>query len=37
LWQDRPLSEELVMCAAADVAYLIPIMELQVGGNYRMG
>jgi hypothetical protein len=30
LWQDRPLSAELVTCAAADVAYLIPLMELQV-------
>ncbi|WIA12399.1 hypothetical protein OEZ85_012445 [Tetradesmus obliquus] len=30
LWQDRPLSAELVTCAAADVAYLIPLMELQL-------
>ncbi|KAF6262124.1 hypothetical protein COO60DRAFT_1699425 [Scenedesmus sp. NREL 46B-D3] len=30
LWQDRPLSEELVTCAAADVAYLVPLMELQL-------
>ncbi|KAF8071338.1 hypothetical protein HT031_001422 [Scenedesmus sp. PABB004] len=30
IWQDRPLSEELVTCAAADVAYIIPLMESQV-------
>ncbi|WIA32542.1 hypothetical protein OEZ86_003353 [Tetradesmus obliquus] len=30
LWQNRPLSAELVTCAAADVAYLIPLMELQL-------
>jgi ribonuclease D len=30
MWQDRPLPEELVTCAAADVAYLVPLMELQV-------
>jgi len=27
IWQSRPLSEDLIECAAADVAYLIPLME----------
>eukprot|EP00775_Hariotina_reticulata_P008646 gene8646-8827_t len=30
IWQNRPLSEDLVTCAAADVAYLLPLMEIQV-------
>lgn len=29
-WQNRPLTNTLVTCAAADVAYLIPVMESQV-------
>lgn len=31
-WQNRPLTNELITCAAADVAYLIPVMETQVRG-----
>jgi hypothetical protein len=27
IWQSRPLSDELIECASADVAYLIPLME----------
>lgn len=30
-WQNRPLTNELITCAAADVAYLIPLLETQVG------
>lgn len=37
LWQSRPLNDELVMAAAADVAYLIPLMEAQVGGGNKHG
>lgn len=33
MWQQRPLSNELITCAAADVTYLIAIMELQVKGG----
>ena len=29
-WQARPLSDELITAAAADVAYLIPLMETLV-------
>jgi hypothetical protein len=29
-WQNRPLTNELITCAAADVAYLVPLMETQV-------
>lgn len=31
-WQNRPLTNTLITCAAADVAYLIPVMESQVTG-----
>jgi hypothetical protein len=30
VWQNRPLSEDLITCAAADVTYLLPLMEIQV-------
>lgn len=32
-WQNRPLTNTLITCAAADVAYLIPVMESQVIGG----
>lgn len=28
LWQVRPLSPDLIECAAADVAFLIPLLEM---------
>ncbi|KAI8472313.1 MAG: ribonuclease H-like domain-containing protein [Monoraphidium minutum] len=28
VWQQRPMTDDLVTCAAADVAYLIPLAEL---------
>lgn len=37
LWQQRPLTNELITCAAADVAYLIPLMETQVCPDKRIG
>lgn len=30
VWQDRPLNDELTTCAAADVVYLLPLMEAQL-------
>lgn len=36
-WQNRPLTDELITCAAADVTYLIPLMETQVSSRALCG